>query len=551
MTAKTMDRGRPSPALHELPTCTAGSEEQFFMAEAETAALGSDDLRPALARLDGWLASLGASLAGARLSASALREDSEISRHMAEVNAAVDACVSDWPRQQEALRPAEALAQCLDQAIVLLVFGKFNAGKSSLCNLIADRFAAHGAGVAYFHLDADGRLEPCARFPEGATETTSRIQGIRLGAQLVLLDTPGLHSASDEHAALTRRFADCADAVLWLTSSSTPGQVQELEELAGELRRTKPLLPVITRSDRHEEDEIDGALVTCLRNKTTADRLGQEADVAARARDKLAALGLDMAQLRPPVSISVHMARAEGEDPAAMAAAGMDRLYAALRALISPAQAYRRRKPAEVRLRRLDEALLGGLHARLRPALDRLNRLLDDAAGQLDRRGAQMQEDLWRAVVPLLPDLLDAHAPARDADAVCRALSQALDSAFSMAADVHLSAHRLAPHAPGRALSPGETGFEDVVVAMDGRSQSICVDATRLHAALERQIRDEVLRSVDAALAQCAASIRDLKEGAARLAAVLETHQRALNGIRAALRPSATGGLSPNRSPSR
>jgi hypothetical protein len=97
-------------------------------------------------------------------------------------------------------------------------------------------------------------------------------------------------------------------------------------------------------------------------------------------------------------------------------------------------------------------------------------------------------------------------------------------------------AYRLAPHAPGRALSSGETGFEDVVVAMDGRSQSICVDATRLHAALERQIRDEVLRSVDAALAQCAASIRDLKEGAARLAAVLETHQRALNVIRAALR---------------
>lgn len=517
------------------------------MAGVEAVALGSDDLRPALARLDGWLASLGASLAGARLSASSLREDSETSRHMAAVNAAVDACVSDWPRQREALRPAEALARCLDQTIVLLVFGKFNAGKSSLCNLMADRFAAHGAEVDYFQLDADGRLEPCDRFTEGATETTSRIQGVRLGKRLVLLDTPGLHSATGEHAALTRRFADCADAVLWLTSSSTPGQVQELDELAGELRRAKPLLPVITRSDRYEEDEIDGALVKLMRNKPMADRCGQEADVAERARDKLAALGLDVAQLRPPLSISVHMARAEGESPAAMAAAGVDRLYSALRALVSPAQAYRRRKPAEVRLRHLDETLLGGLLALLWPALDRLNGLLDDAAGQLDRRGAQMQEDLWRAVVPLLPDLLDADALARDADAVCRELSQALDSAFRMAADVHLSAYRLAPHAPGRAISPGETGFEDVVVAMDGRRQSVCVDATRLHAALERQIRDEVLQSVDAALAQCAASIHDLKDGAARLAAVLETHLHALNGIRAALRAGGQESEQPAR----
>ncbi|MFX6899715.1 hypothetical protein ABTH92_21315, partial [Acinetobacter baumannii] len=79
---------------------------------------------------------------------------------------------------------------------------------------------------------------------------------------------PGLHSATGENAALTQRFLDSADAVLWLTSSTSPGQVQELDELARELRRGKPLLPVLTRSDVIDEDEVDGRIVKCLRNKS-------------------------------------------------------------------------------------------------------------------------------------------------------------------------------------------------------------------------------------------------------------------------------------------
>ena len=40
---------------------------------------------------------------------------------------------------------------------MLLVFGKFNAGKSSLCNFLASRFAAQGRAVQYFHLES-GRI---------------------------------------------------------------------------------------------------------------------------------------------------------------------------------------------------------------------------------------------------------------------------------------------------------------------------------------------------------------------------------------------------------
>ncbi|WP_250530521.1 dynamin family protein, partial [Caballeronia sp. ATUFL_F1_KS4A] len=78
------------------------------------------------------------------------------------------------------------------------------------------------------------------------------LQGVRLAGKLVLVDTPGLHSVTPENAVLTQRFTDSADGVLWLTSSTSPGQVQELDELGRELHRNKPLLPVVTRSDVYE-----------------------------------------------------------------------------------------------------------------------------------------------------------------------------------------------------------------------------------------------------------------------------------------------------------
>lgn len=60
---------------------------------------------------------------------------------------------------------------------VLLVFGKINAGKSAFCNLLAERFIAHGATARYFRLEAGCVVDMPEPFEEGATETTSRIQG--------------------------------------------------------------------------------------------------------------------------------------------------------------------------------------------------------------------------------------------------------------------------------------------------------------------------------------------------------------------------------------
>ncbi|NOG30576.1 hypothetical protein HLB35_00170 [Halomonas sp. TBZ9] len=93
---------------------------------------------------------------------------------------------------------------------------------------------------------------------------------------------------TDENGQLTRLFTDSADAVLWLTPSTSPGQVQELDDLKIELESGKPLLPVITRSDAREEDfDEEGTLYSILVNKTSENRKEQEQDVYCRAIDKL------------------------------------------------------------------------------------------------------------------------------------------------------------------------------------------------------------------------------------------------------------------------
>src|SRR5690625_7633165 len=96
---------------------------------------------------------------------------------------------------------------------------------------------------------------------------------------MLLLDTPGLHSLTAENAALTRQFLESADGMLWLSSSTSPGQVQELDTLALELRRRKPLLPVITRSDFIDEDIVGDEIVKVVCNKTARSeerRVGKE-----------------------------------------------------------------------------------------------------------------------------------------------------------------------------------------------------------------------------------------------------------------------------------
>ncbi|MFT4099775.1 MAG: 50S ribosome-binding GTPase [Burkholderiaceae bacterium] len=516
------------------------TEERRFFETLRAAPVDTVDVSSELTRLDDWLAALRRELAAGMPDRAGLRDGGPLAARIEEIERGLAAEQTAWARQWAELQPAQALASRFDDRAMLLVFGKLNAGKSSLCNFVAERCAMLGGTARSFSVE-DGRVidrgaiaAANGLLKEGATETTSRLQGVILDERLVLLDTPGLHSVTDENAALTRRFTDSADGMLWLTSSASPGQVQELDELTRELRRDKPLLPVVTRSDVIEEDEIDGDIRKRLCNKTEQNRRMQEDDVRARARARLSRMGVDPELLREPVSISVAVAREQGQTGTAMTDAGFERLYAALTDLIRPALAYKRRKPAAVRLHHLRENVLGSLESGTVPRLARWAATLEDEQRRLTELPAVIALTVWRALIPKLPPWLDEHERAEgpDAGSLQRRVSQTFDDALNEALRRHLAEdYRL--DAPATDRTP--------ITLSLARLDTLGTDASRheqRYLALKASIRD-ALQTLTPLIAPHQATVSRLQAQVADMRRTLRSARDSLDQYRRQLSPSA------------
>jgi hypothetical protein len=91
---------------------------------------------------------------------------------------------------------------------------------------------------------------------------------------------------------------------LWLTPSTSPGQVRELNDLKEEISKNQPLLPIITRSDVLDEDWDDekGDIVQTLKNKSFVNRALQESDLYKRLQDFKV---IKIEKVKKPISISV------------------------------------------------------------------------------------------------------------------------------------------------------------------------------------------------------------------------------------------------------
>lgn len=517
------------------------TSEQRFIADVDAFEFIDSELETILHLLEDWLARLTATLQSQRLSCAGLARHNSLATLAEFINTQLRNSVPAWAQQWANLKPAQALAESFDDKVLLLVFGKFNAGKSSFCNFLADRFAAYGKTVEYFYLDGGHIVATSERFSEGVTETTARMQGVCLGGKLVLVDTPGLHSATPENAALTQRFTDSADGVLWLTSSTSPGQVQELDELGRELHRNKPLLPVVTRSDVYEEDEIDGEIRKCLRSKSAQNRAEQENDVKARAQEKLAAMGVAAGLLKKPVSISAYLARAQGQTVAAMIESGFERLYDSLLDVAEATLAYKRRKLAEMFLHHLEENVLRTLCVDTMSMLAQLQSLSKAALNDLERQHEQIVQSVWRSVVPALPDLLEQHAATRDVAAICNSLSQSIAASFSREVSQRLGDYVIEPETGACGIEPGDDArFEDIVIESDTTSSPtrkvVGVDYQRLHAALGKAIQQHIVQLSSHAVGQCDASIKQLMQRASFLHDCLQMHEDDLLDLKAKLR---------------
>ncbi len=505
------------------------ASEQSLMAELDALTFVAGNVQTGLQSLNHWLSSLLHTLHTQRLSIPAgMCKTHSLAPLIDDIEAALKNCRHIWAQQWQDQAAVRGLADSFEPRVILLVFGKFNAGKSAFCNLLAERFSQHGEPVRFFHLEGGQIVTTDHALQEGATETTACLQGVYLGSRLALMDTPGLHSVTLENAELTRRFIDSADGVLWLTSSTSPGQVQELQELARELHRHKPLLPVITRSDVIEEDEVNGQIVKLLCNKNPANRSSQEEDVHARALEKLRDMGVDEGLLCSPVSISAYMARQQGQTPTALEAAGYARLYESLLRIVQPVVAYKQRKSVEMLLHHLEENVWGSLSGQVLPRLLRLKNSLTAEQARLLALPPCMLRGAWKTVMPELPALLAQHMASDlvpetstyNASALYQDLSRISQQAVQQQTHDHLDGYCIV--------------WPDTTVQLPPQNHHMTY--ARLHAAWQTALSEQMQVVFDMVCRQCADSLGHLIQGINGLLDALAQYPKELHVLKGELR---------------
>lgn len=173
-------------------------------------------------------------------------------------------------------------------SLLIFVYGKVKAGKSSLGNYVAwgqaEPTEKSQSGSPYepeFFVEksrdltewvSDDSIRLARKFKVGEGETTSAIQGFKLPG-LTWVDSPGLHSKNSENGGLAQQYVDAADMILYLTNSSAPGKRTDLEELQALGRKEHNLAVIITGSDMFDEDEDEnGYLIKVLQMKSAKDR---------------------------------------------------------------------------------------------------------------------------------------------------------------------------------------------------------------------------------------------------------------------------------------
>lgn len=270
-----------------------------------------------------------------------LSKNNSLTESISKLSQSIQLAFYEWDKNVEETLPMQELSKQFQDKIIFLVFGKVNSGKSSFCNQVAELYQDifPNDSTSSFRIDRNGKVHKLTgKFTEGFTETTTEIQGIELGKNFVLLDSPGLHSVVSENGDVTYRYIDSADAVLWLTPSISPGQVQELNELKFELEKGKPLLPIITRSDWVDEDESKETqeLISIVKDKSVENRKLQEEDVVKRLSE-FKDIKFEKGKVKEPISISVYTYK----EYRSLKESGLARLFTEMSKLVSTASEYK------------------------------------------------------------------------------------------------------------------------------------------------------------------------------------------------------------------
>lgn len=364
--------------------------------------------------------------------------------------AQTSAVLTAWQKKVSSYEAGLSFRKKFGDSVLVFVYGKVKAGKSSLGNYVAtgrskpdDAWLSHVGQQLHqpqffseeINQAFNEKIDYTQGFQVGEDETTSCIQGFTVPG-LTWIDSPGLHSTHTQNGDLAQKYVESADLIIYPMSSAQPCRSTDLEELKDLLQAGKRILVLITRSDRNETDIDDetGAIVHTRKMKADADRQDQEmyAQEALKTLcQKLSVTDADTSAL----SISVAYAEEQDNSPEAIQASGLQGLFNKLEDILSSEGIALKKQVPQRNLQAFYQALLDkDTELSLAGLLDPLSAALAALAeqqGLLEAITEQAQNRIHYQLAHQIDDLVEKYAGSRDMTALNDALQQVISQAIA------------------------------------------------------------------------------------------------------------------------
>ena len=240
-----------------------------------------------------YVSNFNANIQNLRIDENIKKQNKEISNLLEETINLIKLVSNDWLKNFDEMIEREKFRSDLSNYFIVIIFGKVKAGKSSLGNFIAKN-KLDSQKVEFFKYDEAGKKQAIKKLEEieedsfatNNLECTVEIQGFKLDG-MAWIDTPGLGSMVKENGDLAKEYIQSADYIIYPTSSDSPLQLDEREQLKELFEQNKKVSICITKSDYNDEDECEcgsedgcencnGGMVKVLKNKCLSKREGQE-----------------------------------------------------------------------------------------------------------------------------------------------------------------------------------------------------------------------------------------------------------------------------------
>ncbi|TOI31112.1 dynamin family protein [Vibrio parahaemolyticus] len=371
----------------------------------------------------------------------------------------IHALMAMWEKKVNSYQTNLEFRKDFGDSLLVFVYGKVKAGKSSLGNYIA---TGQSDPTPEWLESLDEKLHKPQFFKEaqntefgevidyskgfavGTSETTSCIQGFRTPG-FTWVDSPGLHSINGANGDLAKQYSDSADLIVYPCNSAQPGRRSDFEELRKLILAKKRIMVLITRCSEEEVVDFDeeGVPITELVMKSDKNRADQEQYL----KQELDLLCDDLGEYidTSALSISVHYAQHYGNSAEAMKHSGMQNFFDNLSALIESEGIELKKQVPQKNLHAL-YSLLVSEDSELSVA--KIDEQVSTALNAIEKSVAALKFDTEKVQAEIafefsfmLDELVDKHAATKDTKALNQEFSTFIDNLISERYDPVLDKH--------------------------------------------------------------------------------------------------------------